>query len=296
MRNSRSAPKRILCSISLPAAILEFTSALQSGSRFPQPSSFLFSSPNPWRCICVKLNVAQHFSRCILLHVGLTPTAWCTPGFLVWRRALLCIFMMGFLLQRAVAQTPTLPCSFSLDLSGVQPEDAHITTLRFYVSSPRLFHKGVQVDGFTLSYRLVNALDSLTNRFGFPRTNALPFDEVRLFVGVDSTTTASGIMPGDLDPVYNMYWTWQSGYINIKLEGSRKGQEMTLHLGGYSAPNNSLQELRVSAADAQRLNFVWHAQSFFSQLPPDSPYRVMRPCSEANRMARLFTSSFSLDH
>jgi len=246
--------------------------------------------------------VAQRFLWLTPFDFRLAPSAWRRAGFPCCRRAFSCFFLLVLLANGAAAQPltagqpPPLPCSFSLDLSGLKPEDAHITQLRFYVSSPRLFHRGVQVDGFASSYHLVNALDTLSNHFALIRTNALPFDEVRLLVGVDSTTTAAGIMSGDLDPMHNMYWTWQSGYINIKLEGNWKGKDMQFHLGGFAFPNNNLQELRVSVLETNRLSFVWHAPSFFGQLPLDSSYRVMRPCAEANRLARLFTSSFSLGH
>jgi hypothetical protein len=61
--------------------------------------------------------------------------------------------------------------------------------------------------------------------------------KLSLLVGLDSVASTSGAMGGKLDPMYGMYWSWQSGYINLKLSGTweRDGrtQAFTYHLGGY---------------------------------------------------------------
>ena len=38
-------------------------------------------------------------------------------------------------------------------------------------------------------------------------------------MGVDSLKQAKPLYSGDLNPLKNMYWTWQSGYIQLKAEG-----------------------------------------------------------------------------
>ena len=47
----------------------------------------------------------------------------------------------------------------------------------------------------------------------------IPFSKLKFQLGIDSLTNVSGAMGGDLDPTKGMYWTWQSGYINMKIEG-----------------------------------------------------------------------------
>jgi len=36
---------------------------------------------------------------------------------------------------------------------------------------------------------------------------------------VDSLANVSGAMSNDLDATKGMYWSWQSGFINLKIEG-----------------------------------------------------------------------------
>ena len=57
-------------------------------------------------------------------------------------------------------------------------------------------------------------------------------------LGVDSATSVAGVMAGDLDPMHGMYWTWQSGYIFMKLEGrctrsAERGGRFYWHVGGF---------------------------------------------------------------
>jgi hypothetical protein len=65
---------------------------------------------------------------------------------------------------------------------------------------------------------------------------------VAFLLGVDSTTSLAGVMPGDLDPVHGMYWTWQSGYIFMKLEGrctrsAERDGRFYWHVGGFEGPH-----------------------------------------------------------
>ena len=55
-------------------------------------------------------------------------------------------------------------------------------------------------------------------------------------IGIDSLTNVSGDLDGDLDPALGMYWAWNSGYINMKLEGKSSScksvkKEFQFHIG-----------------------------------------------------------------
>lgn len=66
------------------------------------------------------------------------------------------------------------------------------------------------------------------------------YKSVTLMLGVDSLHNVSGAQTGDLDPAVatDMFWSWSTGYIMLKLEGnSPKSQatdnSITFHIGGY---------------------------------------------------------------
>ena len=58
-------------------------------------------------------------------------------------------------------------------------------------------------------------------------------------------------MGGDLDPTKGMYWAWQSGYINFKMEGScsqclATKNNFEFHLGGYQQPFYAMQTIELN--------------------------------------------------
>ncbi len=75
-------------------------------------------------------------------------------------------------------------------------------------------------------------------------------------VGVDSTRNVSGAQTGALDPTQGMFWSWNTGYIFMKLEGyspqSEKGG-LTFHIGGFKAPNNTIRTISPSLNNSKVL-------------------------------------------
>ncbi|MDB5268886.1 MAG: hypothetical protein JWP58_1926 [Hymenobacter sp.] len=63
-------------------------------------------------------------------------------------------------------------------------------------------------------------------------------------IGVDSLHNVSGTQKGALDVSNNMFWTWNSGYIFTKLEGSSpqsRTTALTFHVGGFKTPYNAVR-------------------------------------------------------
>lgn len=62
-------------------------------------------------------------------------------------------------------------------------------------------------------------------------------------LGVDSTRNVSGAQTGALDPLNDMFWTWNSGYIMAKMEGNSPqspvvNNKVEYHIGGFTGANN----------------------------------------------------------
>ena len=127
-----------------------------------------------------------------------------------------------------------------------------IETCKFYVSVIELLHGDSLVWDESNSYHLINAFDKNTLSVHLKPPSHVAFDQIRFNVGIDSATNASGALDGDLDPTRGMYWTWQNGYINFKLEGTSnlcntRNHEFQFHLGGYQYPYNSLQHVHLTS-------------------------------------------------
>ena len=71
-------------------------------------------------------------------------------------------------------------------------------------------------------------------------------------LGVDSARNNSGAQTGALDPMNDMFWTWNSGYVMFKLEGrspssSADRNRVEHHVGGYRPGQNVATPLSFSS-------------------------------------------------
>jgi hypothetical protein len=78
--------------------------------------------------------------------------------------------------------------------------------------------------------------------------NANPFNRLMFQIGIDSIYNVSGAQTGALDPMNGMFWTWNSGYIMAKLEGSSSlsrglNNSFTYHIGGFRDGERTQREI-----------------------------------------------------
>ena len=81
-------------------------------------------------------------------------------------------------------------------------------------------------------------------------TCSIPDEAETVIFGIDSMHTVNTDFTDALDPIHGMFWTWNSGYINVKIEGiSRKsiqnGNIFQIHLGGYLSPYSTAFSIRI---------------------------------------------------
>jgi hypothetical protein len=170
-----------------------------------------------------------------------------------------------------------------------------IETLSFYISEIELLKKETVVWKEHNSFHLIDAFKS--NSLKIP--SGLQYDHIKFNLGIDSTTNVSGAMGGDLDPTRGMYWTWQSGYINFKLEGisnqcKNNKNEFTFHIGGYQQPFNSLQTILLSAKKKGNTTIVLDIEKLISQLNLSRQNHVMSPDKEAVAISKKISTAFSI--
>lgn len=76
------------------------------------------------------------------------------------------------------------------------------------------------------------------------------YNAIRFMIGVDSMHNVSGAQSGALDPRNDMFWTWNSGYIMFKFEGSspvstQVNNKIEYHVGGYGGPNKAIRTITL---------------------------------------------------
>ncbi|GAB2828370.1 hypothetical protein GCM10027043_32540 [Ferruginibacter profundus] len=139
----------------------------------------------------------------------------------------------------------------------------HVARLKYYISNIVLHHASnpfAEPD----SYHLLDASDSASLSFTFDAT-ANTYNSISFIVGVDSLKNVSGAQSGALDPANGMFWTWNSGYVMFKLEGSSPAstiinQRIEYHIGGFSGPDNVLQTITLPLPKTLHIEEGKHSQ------------------------------------
>ena len=129
-----------------------------------------------------------------------------------------------------------------LHRDSLTDEGWRITDLRSYISDLNISTSNDSVWHDPVPAYLIDWLDTTRNRIQIPVMVNDTTTRLCFTIGLDSALNCSGIQRGVLDPVNGMYWTWQSGFIHLRLEAiSPQGKAVELHLGGYRYPHAAIQ-------------------------------------------------------
>ena len=126
-------------------------------------------------------------------------------------------------------------------------EDFTVTTFNYFVSNISLKKDDGTVLKFPDQYFLIRQADANSQTIQLKDVPAGNYNAITFMVGVDSSKSVSpgGQRTGVLDVTSygddGMYWSWNSGYIFMKMEGissmapvRTSGQKLfQLHVGGY---------------------------------------------------------------
>lgn len=138
-----------------------------------------------------------------------------------------------------------------LSLTNNYGESYTVSRLEYYISNVVLVGDNVGNYKQPESYHLIRNSDLTGSRVQLNGVPAGRYKAIRFMFGVDSTRNVSGSQTGDLDPAYGMFWTWSTGYIMFKLEGtapasSLSGNIIEYHLGGYKGQNKVQRTIELS--------------------------------------------------
>ncbi|MDG1780960.1 MAG: hypothetical protein P8H59_08405 [Flavobacteriales bacterium] len=118
-------------------------------------------------------------------------------------------------------------------------------------------------------------------------------------VGLDSLVNTSGALGGDLDPMNGMYWTWQSGYIHLKIEGScsslqTRNKAFSFHLGGYQHPHRAFEHRTFTVSSEGEVSLQFPLDSFLESMDLQETNSIMSPSITASELLSVFTSQILL--
>jgi hypothetical protein len=164
-----------------------------------------------------------------------------------------------------------------------------IDKLRWYVSLPPAGKKGSKA--WLLDLADSASLDQQMSR---PVNN-----KISLLFGIDSAIQVGGVGTGALDPLRGMYWTWQTGYVQWKMEGAIRvdGVEspLELHLGGFDGATKS-QSMLSDYLIYPTTNSViaeWDISPFLAEVVRRKKFGVMSPSPIAREYCRIIANGVS---
>jgi len=133
-------------------------------------------------------------------------------------------------------------------------ENFEITRFDYYISNIVLTTKdGKEVRLFN-SYHLIKGNDPKSQVLNLPNIPTAEYKSISFLIGIDKKRNQSGIQMGALDPANDMFWTWKTGYVFLKLEGKSdvsnlSGGKFNFHVGGFEDLENNIKEKKLSFGD-----------------------------------------------
>ncbi|MBF9222730.1 MbnP family protein [Hymenobacter ruricola] len=180
-------------------------------------------------------------------------------------------------------------------------DDVSVTMLRCYLG-PLTLHF---TDGTTYhdpaAAHLLDLEEANSWIIDLPQAPAKPVAAVAFSVGIDSAASTGGAQGGPLDPALGMYWAWQSGYINAKIEGHSPSRPASVrrafafHIGGYARPYATRRPVRLplpTPSPAATLTLLADADKWLGAAPlaqtPDVQVPGAAAAAQADRVAAMF--------
>ena len=136
-------------------------------------------------------------------------------------------------------------------------ENIIVQKFRYYVSNFAVSDDKGKITKLPARYFLVDESDSLSKTIVLKIPPGV-IRSIHFLLGVDSTRNVSGVQTGALDPLKGMFWTWNSGYIMAKLEGSSEvskspGHYFAYHIGGFKNELNTTRKIELDLLQKDKL-------------------------------------------
>lgn len=162
------------------------------------------------------------------------------------------------------------------------------------------------------SYRIVDASNQLDEIV----IHDIPegeYTDVRFLIGVDSVRNFSGAQEGALAPSENMFWSWNTGYIFVRVEGTSESIEaedksFEYHIGGFRDPFIASRpieasfgrELMIRPNSGPSIHFHVFADRFFEgeaiNIDLNQMSRMHMPNENTVRVADNYSTMIEYDH
>lgn len=217
----------------------------------------------------------------------------------------------------AASQSVILTFTHEVNHQPMRPNKAYytaqgdtftITKFKYYLSNFSFTNENDQVVKPAPEYFLISEDSAASKKIVLTGLPLGRFKSFSFMIGVDSIMNCTGAQSGALDPIYGMFWTWNSGYIMAKLEGTSPssrlpGHALQFHIGGYRGAHQSQRMVQlqvpfvITAGKTPEINLVADAATWFNGATPirfSETAGFMSPGTIGDRIADNYSHMFSV--
>ena len=180
-----------------------------------------------------------------------------------------------------------------------QKDSIQFTKLKFYFTDFQVKSIKGEINTIDHSNYLIDIFQPETLEIQLSTVSFSNGDELSFNLGVSSDMNTTGAHSGALDPSNGMFWSWQSGYINFKIEGispssKTRQNKFQFHIGGYQSPYNTLRRLTfILNKQTTKLNL--NLEEFFERTKLAVDNQIMVPGEKANELATEFFNTMTIN-
>jgi hypothetical protein len=198
----------------------------------------------------------------------------------------------------------TQPLSFDTPYFTPHNEDFVISKFKYYITNIAFIDSAGFAHKIDNSYYLLdqNNPQSLTLSL---QDDVGSYRSIQFLLGVDSLHNVSGAQSGALDPAMDMFWTWSTGYIMAKMEGTSsfstlQNNRIEYHIGGFDGPETALRTVNLPFSQIYSLSsdktltininanlLAWFSGSY------DLPIATYPTCTSPGLLASHYADNYS---
>lgn len=190
-----------------------------------------------------------------------------------------------------------------------QNEQITITTFDYWVTNIKFINSDGTEYAEPESYRLIRGDKGSTKHFHVKDVPSGTYTGMKFMIGVDKARNTSGAQTGALDPAENgdMFWSWNTGYIQAKLEGTSpqattSDNTFRYHIGGVKDGIETPQEVTLTFPNSVTVGEqagsakvkVDVAKWFPTPMSIAMMSEMMHPNEMAHNIAKGYTDMFSI--
>lgn len=180
-----------------------------------------------------------------------------------------------------------------------QKDSIQFTKLKFYFTDFQVKSIKGEINTIDHSNYLIDIFQPETLEIQLSTVSFSNGDELSFNLGVSSDMNTTGAHSGALDPSNGMFWSWQSGYINFKIEGispssKTRQNKFQFHIGGYQSPYNTLRRLTF-ILNKQTTQLNLNLEEFFERTKLAVDNQIMVPGEKANELATEFFNTMTIN-